>query len=66
MIQFQCDYNEGAHPLILQRLQETNMQQTIGYGEDEYCAEARRLIQQACQRVTLGNRMTPMVLPTTI
>lgn len=50
MIQFQCDYNEGAHPLILQRLQETNMQQTIGYGEDEHCAEARRLIQQACQR----------------
>ena len=26
------------------------MQQTIGYGEDEHCAEARRLIQQACQR----------------
>ena len=50
MIQFQCDYNEGAHPLILQRLTETNMEQTIGYGEDHYCAQARELIKQACER----------------
>ena len=50
MIQFQCDYNEGAHPLILQRLAETNMEQTIGYGEDHYCDEARALIRKACQR----------------
>lgn len=49
MIQFQCDYNEGAHPLILQRLAETNMEQTIGYGEDHYCAQARELICQACE-----------------
>lgn len=50
MIQFQCDYNEGAHPLIMQRLVETNMHQTVGYGEDDFCAEARRLIRQACDR----------------
>ena len=50
MIQFQCDYNEGAHPLILQRLAETNMEQTVGYGEDPYCAQARELIKQACER----------------
>ena len=50
MIQFQCDYNEGTHPLILQRLAETNMEQTIGYGEDHYCDEARALIRKACQR----------------
>lgn len=50
MIQFQCDYNEGAHPLILQHLTETNMEQTIGYGEDPYCDEARELIRKACQR----------------
>ena len=49
MIQFQCDYNEGAHPLILQRLTETNMEQTIGYGEDHYCTQARELIKQACE-----------------
>jgi threonine aldolase len=50
MIQFQCDYNEGAHPLILQRLAETNMEQTVGYGEDAYCQEAVRLIRSACRR----------------
>ena len=49
MIQFQCDYNEGAHPRILQRLMETNMEQTVGYGEDAYSAHARELIKEACQ-----------------
>ena len=49
MIQFQCDYNEGAHPLILQRLVESNMEQTVGYSEDHYCTHAKRLIQQACE-----------------
>lgn len=49
MIQFQCDYNEGAHPLIINRLSETNLEQTIGYGEDPYCEEARRRIREACQ-----------------
>lgn len=47
-IQFQCDYNEGAHPLVMQRLLETNMEQTVGYGEDAYCASARELIRKAC------------------
>ena len=47
-IQFQCDYNEGAHPRILQRLAETNYVQTPGYGEDEFCARARDLIRRAC------------------
>ena len=50
MIQFQCDYNEGAHPLIMQRLCETNMEQTVGYSEDRYCEEARALIKKACER----------------
>lgn len=49
MIQFQCDYNEGAHPLILEKLCRTNMEQTVGYGEDRYCEDARRLIEDACQ-----------------
>ena len=47
MIQFQCDYNEGAHPRILERLMETNMEQTVGYGEDPYCEEAREAIRSA-------------------
>lgn len=47
-ILFQCDYNEGAHPEIMERLWETNMEQTVGYGEDEYCAEAAFYIRKAC------------------
>lgn len=48
MILFQCDYNEGAHPKIMDRLLETNMEQTPGYGEDEYCARAAELIRKEC------------------
>lgn len=48
MIQFQCDYNEGAHPRILERMMQTNFEQTVGYGEDHYCSEARELIKRAC------------------
>ena len=40
MYHFQCDYSEGAHPRILERLLETNMEQTVGYGEDKYCLDA--------------------------
>ena len=40
MIRFNCDYSEGAHERILKKLAETNLEQTPGYGEDHYCAEA--------------------------
>ena len=40
-ILFQCDYNEGAHPKVLERLVQTNMEQTPGYSEDKYCEMAR-------------------------
>lgn len=50
MYQFQCDYNEGAHPRIMERLLQTNLEQTIGYGEDHYCAEAREAIRKAIGR----------------
>lgn len=48
MIQFQCDYEEGACPQILERLMETNLEQTIGYSEDKYCDQARAKIRKAC------------------
>ncbi len=48
MLHFECDYSEGAHPQILKRLLETNLEQTPGYGEDDHCLRARALIQQAC------------------
>ena len=44
---FKSDYMEGAHPLILERLSQTNMEKTSGYGTDEYCASARRKIAEA-------------------
>ena len=43
---FKNDYSEGAHPSILNRLIETNLDQQIGYGLDDYCNEARELIQE--------------------
>ena len=42
MIYFNSDYLEGAHPAIMERLLQTNMEQTVGYGEDEYCAAGPR------------------------
>ena len=47
-ILFQCDYNEGAHPKVLERIVATNMEQTVGYGEDSYCAQAADKIRKAC------------------
>lgn len=47
---FKNDYSEGAHPAILKRLMDTNLQQTIGYGEDEFCDEARALIKTYLQK----------------
>lgn len=54
MILFQCDYNEGAHPKIMERLMATNMEQTVGYGEDEYCAQAAAKIWKACGNENLA------------
>lgn len=49
MKRFSSDYVHGAHPAILERLCETNMEETPGYGEDEYCERARVLIRKAVQ-----------------
>lgn len=48
MIRFNSDYTEGCHPAILERLMATNMEQTAGYGEDEYCSLAAEKIKEAC------------------
>ena len=45
---FSCDYLEGAHPLILQRLMETNLEKAPGYGMDRYCQSAKEKIRAAC------------------
>ena len=49
MIYFNCDYTEGAHPSILEKLANTNMEQTIGYGMDEHCKHAAELIKSTCK-----------------
>ena len=49
MIRFESDYLEGAVPEILARLQETNYDQTAGYGVDPYCEAAREKIKAACK-----------------
>ena len=49
MILFTSDYTEGAHPRIIEKLAETNMEQTVGYGEDPYCEEAREAIKNRRQ-----------------
>ena len=48
MLAFENDYSEGAHPRILQRLLETNLEQASGYGEDPYTAAAIEKIKTAC------------------
>ena len=48
-MKFNCDYMEGVHPRILERLVETNLEQTAGYGNDPYCVSAKKKILEACQ-----------------
>ena len=49
MLWFNCDYSEGAHPRILEKLAQTNFEQTGGYGNDPYCRQAAELIKQQCK-----------------
>lgn len=49
MYRFNCDYLEGAHPRIIERLVSTNLEQTIAYGADEYSTSAKEKIRAACQ-----------------
>ena len=48
MIRFNCDYSEGAHPAVLEKLALTNLEQTPGYGQDIYCRRAADLIKNLC------------------
>ncbi|SFG38275.1 threonine aldolase family protein [Oribacterium sp. WCC10] len=46
---FTSDYMEGAHPEILKRLMETNLEKSVGYGLDEYSESAREKVRAACE-----------------
>ena len=47
MISFESDYITGAHPEVLKRLCETNLEALSGYGTDRWCESAREKIRQA-------------------
>ena len=48
MLRFECDYGEGAHQKVMERLLATNYEQTPGYGMDDYCEAARSCIRKLC------------------
>jgi len=47
MLSFTCDYNEGAHPAILERLLAVNLEQEPGYGNDRFSISAKERIRAA-------------------
>ena len=49
MISFENDYNNGAHPKVLQRLMETNDERTLPYGFDRFSEDAKAKIKAACE-----------------
>lgn len=56
---FRNDYSEGAHPQILKALVETNLEQTVGYGEDKFCLEAAELIKGKLGRDDVDIHLIP-------
>ena len=46
MIYFNSDYTAGAHPKVMERLIETNLEHTVGYGNDQYTSRAKALIRE--------------------
>ena len=49
MISFECDYNNGAHPKVLEALVRTNREQTLTYGFDTHTEQAKEKIRLACE-----------------
>lgn len=49
MISFESDYIVGAHPKILERLNETNFESLSGYGNDVYTKSAKEKIKKSCE-----------------
>lgn len=46
MIYFNSDYNQGAHPEVLDALIKTNAEHTDGYGLDPHCENAANMIRE--------------------
>ena len=45
MVHFESDYIAGAHPEVLRKLAETNLEALSGYGTDPYCESAKQKIR---------------------
>lgn len=59
MYSFKNDYSEGAHPEVLKLLQETNMEQTEGYGLDPYSQQACHILKSLIQREEADIHLIP-------
>ena len=72
MVSFECDYVAGAHPEILKRLVETNLENLPGYEDDHYCESAKEKIRAACGRedadveLLVGGTQTNMTVISTM
>lgn len=54
MYNFKNDYAEGAHPLILAKIAESNLDQQLGYGDDRYSDSAKQLIRKRIGNLEAG------------
>lgn len=67
MISFKNDYSEGALPVVMEALLKTNLEQTVGYGEDEYTKKGIEAIKKsiACEdcyiRLLVGGTQTNLL-----
>lgn len=50
MYNFASDYLEGAHPQVLEALNQSNLMQTPGYGMDDYCASTKAILKKQLKR----------------
>ncbi len=46
MIFFRSDYSQGAHPKVMEALMKTNMEHSDGYGLDEHCYNAAKIVKE--------------------
>lgn len=73
MISFASDYIAGAHPKVLAKLCDTNMEALPGYGTDKYCESASNKIKKACGCenaevffITGGTQVNQLVISTVL
>lgn len=70
MLSFECDYNNGAAPKVLENIIKTNDLRLAGYGDDDLTKEAERKIRKAigmesdCEFVTGGTEANSLVIST--